>query len=82
MSALADSIAHHAMTEKCQQNTFADLIRSPTAVEKAGYTGLAERREGELRRRHEPWQGIGRKFEDPLRGRRVRGFGIASPDSA
>ena len=30
------------MTEKCQQNTFADLIRSPTAVEKAGYTGLAE----------------------------------------
>src|SRR5437016_5910158 len=24
--------------------------------------------EGELRRRPEPWQGIGRKFEDPLSG--------------
>src|SRR5205807_2621298 len=27
---------------------------------------LARRREAELRRRPEPWQGIGRKFEDPL----------------
>jgi len=26
------------------------------------------RREGELRRRREPWQGSGRKFEDPLSG--------------
>src|SRR6266576_4637742 len=33
---------------------------------------LARRREGELRRRPEPWQGIGRKFEDPLSGDSVR----------
>ena len=30
------------------------------------------RREGEFRRRPEPWQGIGRKFEDPLSGRSGR----------
>ena len=31
------------------------------------------RREGDLRRRPEPWQGIGRKFEDPLSGYPVAG---------
>jgi hypothetical protein len=36
-----------------------------SAVEKAGYSSLQEG-EGELRRRFEPRQGIGRKFEDPL----------------
>src|SRR5215813_12157809 len=39
---------------------------------------LARRREGELRDRREPWQGIGRKFEDPLNARRssrARAFG-------
>jgi hypothetical protein len=44
-----------------------DVFVHISAVEKAGYTSLG-RREGELRRRPEPWQGIGRKFEDPLSG--------------
>src|SRR6516162_4230068 len=37
---------------------------------------LARRREGELRHRLEPWQGIGRKFEDPLNARRSTGLSV------
>jgi len=38
---------------------------------------LGRRREGELRRRCKPWQGIGGKLEDPLSGRET-GHGLAN----
>jgi len=44
-----------------------------SAVEKAGYIGLAEGAKVTFDVRPEPWQGIGRKFEDPLSGYPVAG---------